>query len=149
MLVLTVGQERSAPTVFDTGQNVWALTFTASGEYFLSSQEEKVRVWRVKDGKQVARMEATHYVYSLAALKNVKWIAAGTKLEVLVWDAETYEQVLKHEEGGCVFGVDFSPDSTQLVAGTNKRPCGWQTGANTHVTGSQRNRSHRDSHPYL
>ena len=38
---------------------------------------------------------------------------------MLVWNAETYEEVLKHEEGNHVRSVDFSPDSTQLVAGTD------------------------------
>ena len=85
----------------------------------MSGHEKEVRVWRVKDGKQVARMEAQDWVYSLAASKNGKWIAAGTTKELLVWNAETYEEVIKHEEGRWIRSVDFSPDSTRLVAGTN------------------------------
>ena len=81
-------------------------------------------MWRVKDGKQVARMEMRGTVLSLAASKNGKWIAAGTYNAMFVWNAETYEQVIKHEEGwlGVIIPcVDFSPDSTRLVAGSDKK----------------------------
>ena len=119
--MLTIGQERSARTEIDTGQFVRALTFTANGEYLVSGDEKGVGVWRVNDGKQIARMKTGDLVFSLAASKNGKWIAAGTRTKLLVWNAESYEQVLKHEEGNDVSGVDFSPDSTQLVAGTDKK----------------------------
>ena len=79
--MLTIGQERSAPTEIDAGQHVCALTFTANGEYLVSSHKEEVRVWQVKDGKQVARMKTGHHVVSLAASKNGKWIAAGDRKE--------------------------------------------------------------------
>ena len=115
--MLTIGQGRSAPTNIDVGQNVRALTFTANGEYLVTGDEE-VRVWRVKDRKQMARMETRRTVHSLAASKNGKWIAAGTEREMLVWNAETFEEVIKHWVGKCVNAVDFSLDSTRLVAGT-------------------------------
>ena len=117
--MLTVRQERSAPAEIDVGQIVRALTFTANGEHFVSGDEKGVGMWRVKDRKQVAKMETGIDVLSLAASKNGKWIAAGTLGEVVVWDAETYEQVLKHDERSYVNAVDFSPDSTRLVAATN------------------------------
>ena len=81
-------------------------------------------MWRVKDGKQVARMKTRGTVISLAASKNGKWIAAGTYNAMLVWNAETYEEVIKHEEGWLgqiIHGVDFSPDSMRLVAGSDKK----------------------------
>ena len=117
--MLTIGQVLSEPTEIDAGQNVWALMLTANGEHLVTDHEKEVRVWRVKDGKQVARLETQRTVLSLAASKNGKWIAAGTKKDMFVWNAETYEQVLKHEEGNWIRGVDFSPDSTRLVAGTD------------------------------
>ena len=116
--MLTIEQERSAPTEIDVGRDVRALTFTANGEYLVTGDEKGVGVWRVKDGTQVARME-TQTVLSLAASKKGKWIAAGTYKELLVWNAETYEEVIMHWEGGWVNGVDFSPGSTRLVAGTD------------------------------
>ena len=122
--MLTIGQERAMPTKIDAGQDVCTLTFTANEECLVTGGNRGVGVWRVKDGKQVARME-TNYVQSLAASKNGRWIAAGTFGKLLVWDAETYEQVLKHEEGYHVRGIDFSPDSTRLVVGTNKTAIVW------------------------
>ena len=119
--MLTIGQASSEPTEIDAGLDVLALTFTANGEYFVTGDMTGVGVWRAKDGKHVARMETRDKLFSLAASKNGKWIAAGTKREMLVWNAESYEQVLKHEEGNDVNGVDFSPDSTRLVAGTDFR----------------------------
>ena len=76
-------------------------------------------MWGVKDGKQVRRMETKADVLSLAASKDGKWIAAGTSSGMFVWDAETYEGVIKRGEGNYVLGVDFSPDSTRLVAATS------------------------------
>ena len=117
--MLTIGQERSAPTEISTGRYVCALTFIENGEYLVSGDEKGVAVWRVKDGTRVARMETQRTVSSLVASKNGKWIAAGTWRELHVWNAQTYKRVLKHEEGNWIRSVDFSPDSTRLVAGTD------------------------------
>ena len=76
-------------------------------------------MWQVDDGKQVARMKTDYHVLSLAASKDGKWITAGTYKRLLVWNVQTYEQVLKHWEGDYIRGIDFSPDSSRLVAGTN------------------------------
>ena len=97
--MLTIGQEHSAPTEIDVGQFVRALTFTANGGYLVTGGEKGVRVWRVKDGTQVARMEMQRTVFSLAASKNGKLIAAGTSSGMFVWNAETYEEVIKYGEG--------------------------------------------------
>ena len=122
--MLTIGQERSAPTEINVGQDVRALTFTANGEYLATGDDSKgVEMWRVKDGKQVARVE-TGYVRSLAASKDGKWIAVGASRGIFVWNAETYE-VVEYGEGEYVRAVDFSPDS-RLVAGMgNKKATIW------------------------
>ena len=120
-MMLTIGQEHFAPTKIDVGQFVRALTFTANGEYLVTGGEKGVRVWQVKDGTQVARMETQRTVFSLATSKNGKWIAAGTERKMIVWKAETYEEVIKYGEGDYVCGVDFSPYSTQLVAKTDNK----------------------------
>ena len=96
-----------------------ALTFTGNGEYLVTGDEKGVGVWRVNDGKQVARMKTGYHVHSLAVSKNGKWIAAGTKRDMVVWNAETYEEVIKYGEGDYVLSVDFSPDSTRLVVVTD------------------------------
>ena len=136
--MLTVGQARSEPIKIDVGQNVYALTFTANGKYLVTGCWD-VQVLQVKDGKQVARMETHCDVLSVAASKNGKWIAAGTSEGMVVWNAQTYEQVLKYNKGGRLWGedircVDFSPDSTRLIAGSEKKiAIVWDLGTGKHI----------------
>ena len=96
------------------------MTFSANGEYVLSSSRNGVRVWRLEDGKQMAEMK-TDTVWCLAVSKDGKWIAAGThRGDVHLWDANTYKQVFAHrEETRRVHGVDFSPDSAQLSSASS------------------------------
>ena len=119
--MLTIREARSKHIEIDVGQYARALTFIANREYLVTDDVKGVGVWRVEDGTQVARMETGIDVLSLAASKNGKWIAAGAHKGLLVCNAETYEEVLKHEEGACIRAVDFSPDSTRLVAGTDNK----------------------------
>ena len=92
------------------------MTFTANGEHLVGGSTMGVRVWRVKDGNQVAMMPAKgSIIQSVVASNDGRWIAAGTfKGGAFVWDATAHEQVfLVHE--GTICHVDFSPDSTRLV----------------------------------
>lgn len=94
------------------------ITFSANGECLWSAGGDKIRMWRVEDGKQMATMKASH-VECLAVSPDGKWIAAGTYYSsVFVWNAKTCERVLYHDEE-ChprVKDVNFSPDSTRLIA---------------------------------
>ena len=127
VLKLIVRQEhRDPPIEIDVGSEVYVVTFSANGEYLLSGGQGGIRVWRVRDGKQVARMEAWAVV-CLAVSKDGRWVAAGTLLgELFVWDAKTHKQVFKHEEDFAINGVDFSPDSSRLVtASDNETASTW------------------------
>lgn len=92
----------------------------------MSGGDDGVQVWRVQDGEQTATVAARD-VRCLAVSRDGRWIAAGTKEgEVFVWDAETREVVFSHwdlNSKGYEYddfnGVDFSPDSTRLVAASN------------------------------
>ena len=76
-------------------------------------------MWRVEDGRQMARLEAND-VECLAVSKDGRWIAAGT--QVIVWDAKTYKQPFSQwDRRSSITGVDFSPDSTRLVAASYDR----------------------------
>jgi len=120
-LILTVGQEHRDPLEIDVGGGLlYAVTFSVDGEYLFSGGDDGARVWRVQDGKQVARLEAGGTVLCLAVSKDGKWIAAGTRPgDVLVWDANTYKQVCALKDGRPVNGVDFSPDSTRIVSASD------------------------------
>ena len=103
-VMLTIGQDR--PPV----------AFAPNGKYIVSGGTRGVQVWRVEDGKLLATMEADH-AQCVAFSKDGKRIAAGTlRGEVMLWDAKMYKQSSTWTIGDVVRGVDFSPDSTQLVA---------------------------------
>ena len=55
--MLTVGQEHRDPMEIDVGGKLYAVTFSADGEYIFSGSDNGVQVWRVEDGKQMAIME--------------------------------------------------------------------------------------------
>jgi WD40 repeat protein len=116
--ILTVGQEGSPLIEINGGNYIRAVVFAANGEYLVSGGgRERVRVWRVEDGKQMATMEA-EYAQCFAVSKDGRWIAAGTNWgHVIVWDAKTYKEVFSHREAyNEINGVDFSPDSCRLVS---------------------------------
>ena len=75
-------------------------------------------MWGVKDGKREATMSVPCGAYCVAASKDGKWIAGGTKVgEVCVWDATTYKRVFADGfKSTAILDVDFSPDSTRLVS---------------------------------
>lgn len=95
-----------------------ATTFTANGEYLVGGTTKDVQVWRVKDGERVATMPMEHKVVCVAASRDGRWIAAGTRVGELVWDTTTNEQVFADRSGSAIYDLDFSPDSTRLVSAT-------------------------------
>ena len=124
--MLIVGQERDPAVDIDHDRRVAVLTFSANGEYLFSGSTRGVQMWRVEDGKQMARMHTTSKtewdcdVISLAVSKDGKWTAAGTDdRRMFVWEANTCEEV-HSQDWGRFYCVDFSPDSTRLVYGSHE-----------------------------
>ena len=118
--MLIVGQEQhDRPVEIDHNGSIDMLTFSADGQYLLTVDWDGVQMWGVDDGKQIARMEARP-IRSLAVSQDGRWIAAGGWGYVLLWNTKAYEKLkFSLEIGrGCetARGVDFSPDSSQLVA---------------------------------
>ena len=74
---------------------------------------------------------AAYDVRSIAVSKDGRWIAAGTDLgRVIVWDAHTYDRIFTHKErNNTVRAVDFSPDSTRLVAASGSTASIWDLAA--------------------
>ena len=119
-MTLSLGQERRDPKEINVGADVFLVTFLANGELVLSVSEDRIQVWRVEDGKQMARMKIRRATdcCSLAVSKDSKWIAVGTHQgDVCMWSANTYKQVFVLEDYFVdILALDFSPDSTQLVS---------------------------------
>ena len=98
------------------------MTFTADGEHLIGGGED-VRVWRVRDGREIATMSEARAIYCLSVSNDGRWIAAGRGqggLFVWQWDPKTYEVSFHAQLPHHVSGVDFSPDSTQLVTATEE-----------------------------
>ena len=73
------GQEGSPLIEIDGGSDIRAVAFAANGEQIVGGGDEKgVGVWRVEDGKKMATMPASDYVYCLAVSEDGRWIAGGT-----------------------------------------------------------------------
>ena len=101
----------------DTGP----VAFVANGDYIVGSNNNKIRRWRVKDGKEVGQpMKAGNDVWSIAVSRDGKWIVSGTtRGHVAVWDAESHNMAIAfrgHE--GPVLAVDISPDGTRFATGS-------------------------------
>ena len=123
--MLTIGRESSQPIEIDASNKVWAVTFSANGEYIVSGHRKKVQVWRVDDQKELVKIE-TGFVHCVAVSNDGKWIAAGTwQGDVFVWDAATFKLAIKHSEDEHIHGVDFSPDSMRLVSATKRKAIIW------------------------
>ena len=126
--MLTVEPECSSLIEIDGGMGIWRVAFAANGDYIVGGGQHGLGVWRVKDGKEMATMEARN-VQCLAVSKDGRRIAAGTYFgAVFVWDAKTFEKVFSHKDDHIILAVDFSPDSTRLVVGHNHhrtRPTVW------------------------
>ena len=88
----------------------------------------------------MARLEGEN-VWRLAVSNDGNWIAAGTVDRVSIWDANTYKQKQVWKNGS--FGLDFSPDSTQLVTASFDSTI-WDI-----VTGKQIRRLDRSGHQVL
>ena len=119
-LMLIVGQERrDQPVEISHNGRIGMLTFSANGQYILTVDWDGVQMWGVEDGKQMARVEARSF-RSLAVSQDGSWIAVGGEGYVLLWNTKTFEKLEffleTDEDYETAWGVDFSPDSSQLVA---------------------------------
>ena len=130
--MLTGGQE-GLPLEINGGGDIWTVAFAANGEYIVGSGSDGLGVWRVEDGKRMATMAAGD-VNCLAVSKDGRWIAGDAN----VWDAKTFEKVFTHrpreeEDLDDILAVDFSPDSTRLVALKNQIATVWDIAARNKV----------------
>ena len=122
----------------DAGLVVKRMTFSANGEYLVSGHYEGVRVWRVQDGREMANLEKVGNDEHLALSKDGNWLATGTTGnrsywgEVIVWDANTYKQKYQWNKR-LVYGLDFSPDATQLVAVSADKAIIWDLATGNEV----------------
>ena len=115
------------------------VAFVADGDYIISGNGNKVRRWRVKDGKEDGEpMAAERDILSIAVSRDGKWIVSGAAYgHVTVWDAESHKKAIRligHELG--VFAVDISPDATRIATGSSDSTlCVWSLSTGEQLLG--------------
>ena len=105
------------------GVEIKSIAFVADGGYIVGGVN-KIRRWRVKDGKEVEQsIDVGSEIWSIAVSRDGKWIVSGSGWGgVAVWDAESHERAAefrKHKWG--VSAVDISPDGTRFATGARDR----------------------------
>ena len=97
------------------------VAFVGNGDYIVCGDGNKIRRWRVKDGKGVGEpMDAGSEVWSIAVSRDGKWIVSGEGYGgVTVWDAESHKEAIEFRgHNGMVLVVDISPDGTRFATGS-------------------------------
>jgi WD40 repeat protein len=112
------------PTLSDNSGNVYCLAYSPDGSQLASgSADYKVRVWNVANGSVTGRYSGhTSYVFGIA------WSPDGTQLAssgyntdntVRLWNTVTWTSSIILTFGTSVHGLSFSPDGTNVVAGSD------------------------------
>jgi WD40 repeat protein len=106
---------------------VMKVAFTPDGRGILSgSKDGTARLWDTETGKEVWRFPVKPQgVHAVAFSPDGKQAAAGTDLNVLVWDVgtakERYRNLLRFQRNAhtrAVLDVAFSPDGRQILSGS-------------------------------
>jgi len=100
-----------------------ALAFSPDGERLVTSSNsyvENLFVWDIASGQKIAEL-GQHGLQVAAPIRfdpDNNWIAAATTDgEVIVWDAKTYDEILRFgTEGSLYVGLAVSPDGRQIAA---------------------------------
>ena len=115
-------QKEAKPIEMDGAGIIWSVVFLADGQHAVSGgTEEKIRRWRVEDGKEVGTpMDAGSPVFNIAVSQDGKWVVSGTASGlVTVWNGESHSKVIEwraHNRGVCA--VDVSPDGARIATGS-------------------------------
>ena len=118
-----VGKREAKSIEFDGNDEIRPIAFVADEYYIVGGDGDKIRRWRVKDGKEVGQpMDAESLVRSIAVSRGGKWIVSGAAYgQVTVWGTESHKKVIQfagHNYCG-VWAVDVSPDGSKIATGSN------------------------------
>jgi WD40 repeat protein/basic membrane lipoprotein Med (substrate-binding protein (PBP1-ABC) superfamily)/DNA-binding SARP family transcriptional activator/energy-coupling factor transporter ATP-binding protein EcfA2 len=100
-----------------------ALAFSPDGESLVtssSSMVENIFVWDIATNQKIAEL-GDHGLQVTAPIRfdpENKWIAAATTVgEVIIWDATTYDEILRFgKEGSLYVGLAISPNGRWMAA---------------------------------
>ena len=133
-----VGKGKAESIEIDGNDKIRAIAFVADGGHIVGGDGNKIRRWRVKDGREVGQpMDAGSDVLSIAVSRDGKWIVSGVGYgQVTVWDAESHEMFGLRGHKGSVLAVDISPDGTRIATGSwDKTVCVWSLSSGKQLLG--------------
>jgi WD40 repeat protein len=115
--------------VFENHEStVLAVAVFPDGRRMVTSSEDKtVRLWDLKDGAVLKKMEGhRHWVRAVAVSKDGQLIASGDLSgELIAWHGDTGEQhrrvtqPIRAHSGARIVSLDFSPDGAVLATGSS------------------------------
>ena len=98
--------------------NIQAVAFSPGGDIFASAGTHKeIHLWSVAEHKLIGTLNTEEHVEALAFNPDGRFLAAGVRANIRVWDMETLAEVATLE--GCLGAVKtfaFSGDGKMLVA---------------------------------
>jgi DNA-binding SARP family transcriptional activator/WD40 repeat protein len=107
--------------------NQYSFSFTPEGSKLLAAQTDGIAVvFDVATGRRLAELPVAaatghpeSFVLAVSAGREV--LATGQCLGegVVLWDADTYDEVERHSVAGCVGAIAISPDETKVAVGAN------------------------------
>ncbi|KAG2350120.1 WD40 repeat-like protein [Suillus weaverae] len=99
---------------------VLGVVFAPDSETFASASEDKtVCVWKRETGEiALGPLQVGSEAYSVSYSPNGRKLAAGTEKHIIIWNAETGEELLKIEQRA--WRVAFTPDGLRLISGNRK-----------------------------
>ena len=98
--------------------NIQAVAFSPGGDIFASAGTHKeIHLWSVAEHKLIGTLNTEEHVEALAFNPDGRFLAAGVRANIRVWDMETLAEVATLEGRlGAVTTFAFSGDGKTLVA---------------------------------
>jgi WD40 repeat protein len=110
-LVRTLRNQRGDPA-----QGFFSVEFSPDGTRLAGEDQEDTYIWRVEDGKILARLQQPEYVHQLAFSPDGRQlVTAAFDGSIRMWDVPTGREIRSVLGYTAALGLAFSPDGTQLA----------------------------------
>jgi WD40 repeat protein len=91
------------------------------GTLYSGGADEKIHVWNVKDGAQVAEWKAAKAIKCLAiSADGQKLISSDDKKQIIIWDAKTGAQLRKIDLERSAYSMVLSSDGDRLLVADSR-----------------------------
>ena len=83
-----------------------------------SSIDKTVRIWSLRNGQEVARLEHDNSCFNFDVSPSGKILAVGGNYFVTLWRLDTFEKIKQFDFTDYVFDVKFNQIGDRILAGT-------------------------------